>query len=380
MIQITDKSSCCGCAACVQICPKKCISFDKDEKGFCYPKVDLSRCIKCGLCEAVCPYIQPMQKREPIKVLAAINQDEEIRLKSSSGGIFTMLAENIINAGGVVFGAAFDKSWKSEHRYTETIDGLEAFRGAKYIQSYIEETFKQVKSFLLTGRKVLFSGTGCQIAGLRLFLRKDYENLLTVEVACHGVPSPSVWRAYIDDIADGNLNKIKSISFRDKRHGWNSYGIAITTYEGTFYESASTNPYMQSFLKDLSLRPSCTNCPAKRGASGSDIIIGDFWGVDNMHPEIYDNKGCSLVLVNTQSGKELLNRLNIKGIEITYEESYRYNPCLIQSAAESRYASLFWNEFKRTGIRACERTLKLINSSKPKRILALILSKLLKNE
>lgn len=378
MIRITDKRSCCGCAACVQVCPKHCISFNEDENGFRYPIVDNDFCINCRLCERVCPFLNPSNARNPIKVVAATNPNEDIRMKSSSGGIFTMLAEDTINAGGVVFGGCFDKNWEVQHDFTETVDGLNAFRGAKYIQSRIDQTFKKVESFLVQGRKVLFSGTGCQIAGLRLFLRKEYENLLTVEIACHGVPSPRVWRAYLDDVTNGNRNKIKFISFRDKRNGWNGYGIAITTDEGTFYESASKNQYMQCFLRNLCLRPSCTNCPAKQGASGSDIIIGDYWGVDSIHPEIYDNKGCSLVLVNTQSGKELLNRLNIKGIEIAYEESYRYNPCLIQSATESRYASLFWNGFKRTGIGACERTLKLINSSKPKRILALILSKLLK--
>lgn len=377
MIQITDKRFCCGCESCVQICPKQCISIIEDDKGFRYPLVDKDVCIKCGLCEKVCPFLNPCEARTPIKVVSAINPNDDIRMRSSSGGIFTMLAEETINEGGAVFGACFDKAWDVRHDCTETINGLSAFRGAKYVQSVIGQTFEKVRSFLLEDRKVLFSGTGCQIAGLRLFLRKEYENLLTVEIACHGVPSSTVWRAYLDDVTNGNRAKIKSINFRDKRNGWNGYGMSITTDKETFYESATNNRYMQSFLRNLCLRPSCTNCPAKQGSSSSDIIIGDFWGVDSIHPEMYDNKGCSLVIVNSQKGEKHIGGLNTIGIEITYEESCRYNRCLIQSATESRYASLFWSRFKKNGIVACKRTLELMNSSRYMRILALIYSKFL---
>lgn len=376
MIQITDKHSCCGCASCVQICPEQCISFDEDERGFRYPEANTKECINCGLCEKVCPFLNSKIASNPIKVIAAINPDDEIRIKSSSGGIFSILGEYIINEGGVVFGASFDENWEVRHTFTENIAGIDAFRGAKYLQSLIGETFKQVKTFLLQGRKVLFSGTGCQIAGLRLFLRKEYENLLTVEIACHGVPSPRVWREYLEKVTGGERVKVKSISFRDKRCGWNGYGLSITSDNEDFYEKAETNLYMQAFLKDLCLRPSCDNCPSKHGASGSDIIIGDFWGVENIYPEMYDNNGCSLVIVNSQKGKNILEMLNIKEKSITYEDGYRYNPCLVKSASQSRYASLFWHRFKNNGIRACKETLDVINRKKLIRILMLLYSKL----
>ena len=186
MIQIIDKHFCCGCEGCVQICPKQCISFNEDEKGFRYPLVDKDICINCGLCDKVCPFLNLTNTRNPIKVIAAINPDEELRMKSSSGGIFTILAEHTIKAGGVVFGACFDDKWEVKHDFVDTVDGISTFRGAKYVQSKICRAFIKVKTFLDKDRKVLFSGTGCQIAGLRKFLRKEYDNLLTVEIACHG--------------------------------------------------------------------------------------------------------------------------------------------------------------------------------------------------
>lgn len=209
MVELIDKSKCCGCAACVQVCPKQCISFNEDIEGFLYPIVNKDLCIDCRLCEKVCPFLNLNDPRKPVKVLAAINPNEEIRMKSSSGGIFTMLAEAVIDKGGVVFGARFDKNWEVMHDYTETKEGLDIFRGAKYTQSKIGRTYKEAKDFLIQGRKVLFSGTGCQIAGLRLFLHKKYDNLLMVEIACHGVPSPAVWRAYLDEVTKGNKNKNK---------------------------------------------------------------------------------------------------------------------------------------------------------------------------
>lgn len=214
MINIRDKYSCCGCAACVQACPKDCISFEEDEQGFRYPFVDKIRCIDCGLCEKVCPFINQSEPLKPQKVYAAKNPNDEIRLKSSSGGIFTMLAEFIIDEGGVVFGARFDKNWEVEHGYTQIKEGIEAFRGSKYLQSRIGNTYVQVRDFLIEGRKVLFSGTSCQIAGLKLFLRKDYDNLLTIDIVCHGVPSPLIWRTYLNDI------KSRSKGLNEKKYGF----------------------------------------------------------------------------------------------------------------------------------------------------------------
>ncbi len=182
-----------------------------DEEGFKYPQVDDEVCIECGLCEKTCPVINQAESCKPIKVYAAKNNNEEIRLKSSSGGVFTLLAESIIKDGGVVFGVRFDSDWNAVHDYTESVEGLEVFRGSKYVQSDISDNFKKAKEFLKKGRKVLFSGTPCQIAGLKEFLRNDYDNLLTVDVVCHGVPSPAVWIAYIKSIARVSVHGKNSV-------------------------------------------------------------------------------------------------------------------------------------------------------------------------
>ena len=337
MIEIKDKKDCCGCAACVQICPKVCIRLVEDAEGFLYPHVDRNSCIDCGLCEKVCPIINVGESREPLRCYAAKNKDERIRMESSSGGIFTLLAENIIDDGGVVFGARFDDKWEVVHDYTETKAGLAAFRGSKYVQSRIGNTFCQAESFLKEGRKVLFSGTPCQIKGLKLYLRKDYDNLLTVDFICHGVPSPGVWRQYLDetfrkpDRREGRgkntvlsfpkaIPVITGISFRDKKLGWKKFSFVVRGKSAGQADKNSVllsdmhhnNAFMKAFLSDLILRPSCYGCRAKGGRSGSDITIADFWGIQNVLPEFDDDKGVSLVLVNK---KEIFPDLVSKGIE-----------------------------------------------------------------
>ena len=254
MIEIRDKKNCCGCAACVQKCPKHCVSLKEDEEGFLYPVVNVDKCIDCGLCEKVCPVLNQDKKHEPIGVYAAKNKNDETRKNSSSGGVFTLLAENVIKRGGVVFGARFDERWEVVHDYVEDKEGISKFRGSKYVQSTIGDNYLKAEQFLKAGRKVLFSGTPCQIAGLKHFLRKDYDNLLTVDFICHGAPSPGVFRTFLRDEMHkaarqgGGKNtvslpciplvtekdgldckdvEIKSINFRDKRNGWKKYGFAL---------------------------------------------------------------------------------------------------------------------------------------------------------
>ena len=196
-IKLAEKHICTGCAACYSVCPVQCISMKEDAEGFLFPIIDEEKCTKCSLCEKTCLSIMQGKERKPLNVYAAKNPNEEIRKESSSGGIFTLLAEHVINKGGVVFGARFNEDWEVIHDYTETVKGLAAFRGSKYVQSRIGDMYKTAKDFLEKDRNVLFSGTPCQIAGLKAFLRKDYDNLLTVDLVCHGVPSPLVWKRYL---------------------------------------------------------------------------------------------------------------------------------------------------------------------------------------
>ena len=361
MIQIKDKKECCGCHACSNACPKQCITMQTDEEGFLYPVVDKETCIDCGLCEKVCPVINQSEPRKPLHVYAAYNKNEEIRMQSSSGGIFTLLAEAIINEGGVVFGAKFDKDWNVVHDYTETIDGIAAFRGSKYVQSTIGNTYSQAKKFMQAGRKVLFSGTPCQIAGLKKYLRKEYENLLTVDIICHGVPSPKVWSRYIDEnikkiraeraagknTVSSSLNElpvITGISFRDKTHGWKKYGFRISyaaseAAENSVSESANsiceshtTNAFMLAFLSDTILRPSCYACAAKQGKAHSDITIADFWGINHIDPTFDDDKGCGAIFINTEKGANAYPLELTEYKEKTFDEVINYNSAYYQSS------------------------------------------------
>lgn len=334
MIKISDKHNCCGCGACVQKCPKQCISLKEDNEGFLYPHVDAATCIDCGLCEKVCPEQNPYEARKPQQVLAAINKDEKIRMESSSGGIFTLLAEKVIKEGGVVFGARYDEEWQVTLDYTETIEGLAAFRGSKYVQARTGETYKQCEQFLKEGRKVLYTGTPCQTAGLHHFLRKEYDNLTTCDFVCHGTPSPKVWSLYLKDVIEGANRAILDIQFRNKDNGWKAFNFKMTYDENSKTTTLSSchrdNLFMRAFLRDMILRPSCHDCKAKSCRSKSDITIADFWGINSIHPEMDDDKGTGLVLIHTDKGKTALDLSQVNYLESTYEEGLRNNPAIVR--------------------------------------------------
>lgn len=329
MIDIKDKSLCCGCSACVQICPKECIFLWTDHEGFLYPRVDKKLCINCGLCEKVCHETQPYQERLPLNVYAANNKDTGIRLKSSSGGIFTILAEGVIRKGGVAFGARFDEDWQVILDYTETFAGLEKFRGSKYVQARTGNTYSKAESFLKQGRLVLFSGTPCQIAGLNHYLRKQYNNLLTVDFVCHGVPSPKVWGRYLDEVIGAANKSIHDIEFRNKYNGWKKFNFVLdynqddkTVHMSSYH---GDNHYMRAFLSNMILRPSCYHCKAKSGRSHSDITIADYWGIQHLHPQMDDDKGTGLVFLNTPKGQDFFDLSKVNYVDSKYEYALRFN-------------------------------------------------------
>lgn len=366
MIQITNKADCCGCSACVNICPKQCITLHSDKEGFLYPVVDTALCIGCNLCKKICPTINQTEERTPLSTYAAMHPNEQVRLASSSGGMFSLLSEAVIDEGGVVFGARFDKDWNVIHDYTETKEGLAAFRGSKYVQSRMGNCYLKVKKYLCDGRKIMFTGTPCQIAGLNKILNKSYDNLLTVDVVCHGIPSPRVWRKYLDETAlSGGENSvlphsihdgealITDISFRDKRLGWKKYCFALTLSEFAADREQNTvllssifteNAYMNAFLSNLSLRPSCYACPAKAGRSGSDITIADFWGIENVLPELDDDKGCSAMLIYTKKGKKLCDTLSFNHSSVSYEDIFQGNPSLETSVQKPVNRDFFFRQ------------------------------------
>lgn len=370
MIAIKQKEDCVGCNACVQRCPKQCISMKEDEQGFLYPKVDLDKCIDCHLCEKVCPVINQADSREPLHAYAARNKNPEVQRTSSSGGIFYALAEKIIADGGVVFGARFNDYWEVVHDYAETLEGVKAFKGSKYVQSLIGDNFKKAETFLKEGRKVLFSGTPCQIAGLKLFLRKDYEDqLLLIDTACHGVPSPMIWKDFICQTSNDNgflPQEITDISFRDKRNGWEKYGMRINFLSQSenkeWFMPMHDNIYMQGFLKDLYLRPSCYECPAKCGKSHSDITLADFWGIRNRYPKLYDEGYHSLVLANSNNGIRALESIPIDKEDAEYSKALAVNPAMERSAIKPNVYALFWHQYHMEGISAIK---DIVTSMKP---------------
>ncbi len=302
----------------------------EDSEGFRYPSVDHTSCIECGLCEGLCPSDNIADNREPLALYAAKSRDNTLRQRSSSGGVFTHLASEVIEKGGVVFGAQFNKGWEVIHTSATTLEGLAPFRGSKYLQSSIGGCYREAKSLLESGRKVLFSGTPCQIAGLKRYLGREYESLTTIDFICHGVASERVWRNYLRWVC-GN-NTITAINFRDKSLGWNASRLTISSKQSTLSEDHRENLFMRGYIADLFLRPSCYACPVKSGQSVSDVTLADYWGVERAHPEIYDQGGVSLVIAHNKAVSERLQRLPITLCETTAKDAFRYNPSALRSA------------------------------------------------
>ena len=370
MIKITNKSNCSGCHACANVCPKKCIEMVSDNEGFWYPKIDETKCINCGLCEKVCPIIHKCQPDETRKTtaMAAINLNEEIRLKSSSGGIFTLIAEKIINQGGVVFGAAFADDFRSVHHICmDNVADLEKLRGSKYVQSKIGDTYKQAKQFLDNGRKVLFTGTPCQIGGLYSYLQKHYDNLYTQDIICHGVPSPMVWEKYVEERERKSASQIQRMFFRHKKYGWKTYAVLFEFSNNTAYvKSLQEDSFMRAFLSNSCLHPSCHDCSFKSIKRQSDITLADFWGIQNVLPEMDDDKGTSLVLVHSDKGKALLSQLSdkIKSNEVSCDLIEKYNLAAVKSALANKNRNLFMKSivsgnFDNTVNKYCKQDLNL---------------------
>ncbi len=353
MIEILNKQDCCGCEACVQICPKNCITMQADDEGFLYPIVNKEICIGCGLCNKVCPMLQTNNtEKRPIKVVAAINNNIEQLENSSSGGVFIVLAQHTIKNGGKVYGAAFDKNWHVKHQSASTEKECEQFMGSKYVQSSINNTYNEAQKDLKKGKQVLFSGTPCQIAGLNNFLKKDYENLTTCDFICHGVPSPGVWSKYITAISE-QQGKITNINFRDKTNGWKNFHFYLKNENDNLpylHEHHRTNIYMKAFLQDIILRPSCYACKHRSGKSGSDITLADYWDLWKTNPDFDNEKGVSMVLVNTTKGETILNAISNKVATketsfddvLTYQKSWYNSP-----KQESQLRNQFYKQLKR---------------------------------
>lgn len=324
------RNMCTGCTACYTVCPKKAISMITDENGFKYPVIDEKKCVKCGLCEKVCPLNKNSNDSMNICYAAFNKNENDLLLGSSSGGIFELIANKFLENNGIVIGAAFENNTLI-HKAVIKIDDLEQLKGSKYVQSDLNDIFSFIKNNI-SSNKILFIGTPCQVAGLKSICKND--NLFTIDLFCHGVPSPLLFSKYIQDLELKYFKKIEKINFRDKKDGWQDYYTSIWFDDGTSVsESHNDNVYMNLFLTDMDLRESCYNCKFKLGNKYSDLTLGDYWGIQNVNSKMFNKNGVSAVIINNVKGLDLFE--SIKN-ELKYEKSdvesiIKYNKSLIDS-------------------------------------------------
>ncbi len=352
-MQIVEKKELCnGCRACEQICPEKCIHMVRDEEGFLYPYIMQDKCIKCGKCKKICKAVE-LRSAENLKICyAARTKNNKICMNSSSGGVFYVFASEVIKKGGVVCGAVYDENYYVYHKFAESIDDLWDMMGSKYAQSDTKNTYEKVRDFLKDGRLCLYSGTPCQIAGLTSYLGYEDEKLICLSIICHGVPSPLVWEKYLD-LQKGRYGeaKISKINCRDKYWGWRNCSLKIEFMKYTYHEVYTEDLFMQGFIENLYLRPSCYSCRAKGEKQRADIIIGDYWGIEEYHPELDDMRGVSAVIINSQKGKCFFDdvKREFKLVLSRYEDIMKENLVVEYSVDINEKRKEFFNEFNLTG-------------------------------
>lgn len=333
---IKNKNKCTGCGACYNICPNQCIEMKPDEEGFLYPNINGDSCINCNLCESICHIgkEQTFVHNKP-EAYAMYTREEDTLKKSSSGGIFKHIASYVIKKGGIVYGAAFTDSYTVKHIGVDRLENIYLLQGSKYLQSEMENIYFLVRQNLKSGRFVLFTGTPCQVAGLKGYLKENYDNLLTLDIVCHGVPTPLVWKKYISYMEASASSKINKVNFRDKSYGWQKFNVALDFENGAVYrKNFSEDLFMKGFLADIYLRPSCYNCDYKSVYRNSDFTLADFWGIQHVCPSMENKNGTSFCWLNSEKAKEIWE--NIKD-EIVYKmvdvnDAVKYNPPAIRSS------------------------------------------------
>lgn len=349
-MEICGRDRCTACGACMNICPKDAISFGEDEKGFLYPVIS-DECIACEACQRVCPRnTGSLLNRDEPAVYAAFSKDKIIRRNSSSGGLFTEIAKNILRQNGVVFAARMsDDCKKVIYDSCNSEQVLSLFQGSKYVQSNTGFIFRDVKRALREGKKVLFVGVPCQVDGLKKYLIVEYDNLFTIDIICHGVPSPKLWRDYCTKLEEENNSKIRRVSFRYKKPNWTRFSLKVEFDGGKqIVNSKFDDPYLISFLKEISMRENCHSCEYTNTRRTGDITLADFWGYRSDNFKMRNNeKGISLVLVNNEKGKTLFYGVRDKVVfrEKTMQEAMSGNRSLKQPWNKSPVSDQFWNEY-----------------------------------
>lgn len=342
MIKIDNKKQCCGCNLCFNICPQNAIEMKEDKEGFKYPSVNKEKCIKCGLCVKKCPVKNKKEEKKrkiAPKVIAAWSNDENIRLDSTSGGIFSELAKKIYKEKGLVVGAIYDEEWNVKHIISKDIKDLDNIRSSKYLQSDVGLIYKKIKENLINQKIVLMCGSPCQISALYNYLGKDYENLITCDFICRGMNSPKIFKMYLNDLERKYKSKISKIKFKNKIHGWHNFSTKIDFENGKSYIGGRyVDSYMIGYLKYTAfMRPSCYECKFKEFPRIADITLADFWGIDKIDNTLDNNKGTSMILLNSDKGEKLFNDIkdNISFKEIKNENIFNENICINESPEET---------------------------------------------
>lgn len=352
-------NKCVGCNACVQICPKSCITMEINDEGFWYPFINESMCVDCGLCRERCPinYNEIAYNSPNPDAFGVINQDDIVRNESSSGGVFSVLANMVLANEGVVFGAAFNNAMEVRHIKAENSNNVNMLRGSKYVQSNIGNTFIDAKKEILNDKLVLYVGTPCQIAGLKSFLGKSYENLITCDLICHGVPSPQIFKDYLNEIQNRNNDIATDYKFRDKESGWEKPTVKIELSNGLIESRLfKKDNFTIAFSKNLILRTSCYDCEFSKIPRVADITIADFWGVGDYYPELDDDRGTSLVLINSSIGKKYFEKCTDKMIvnQVELDKALKNNKNATGSVNMPSNRENFFRDYKIKGYQYVE--------------------------
>lgn len=351
MINLLDKHDCCGCSACVSVCAHDAIVMVEDKEGFFYPSINQENCVGCGLCDKVCPimaYDAIEDKSASPIVYAAKNKNQKTLVESSSGGVFIALAEYTFALKGVVYGAVYDTKMNVIHCKATNLQNAKRMCGSKYVQSDIRGIYSEIKKDLINKTYVLFTGTPCQVEGLRLYLRKEYDNLLVCDIVCHGVASPLVFKDYLMYMEDRYNKVISTINMKDKTYGWGRQVPRICFSDGTsIINTELSNLWNTIFYKHDVLRPSCYHCRFTNYYRAGDMTIGDYWGIERAHPDFYNNKGISLILINNDKGNVFFDSIKDAFDWIKSDVKSCVQPNLIHPVQESLKRSVFWHYYLR---------------------------------
>lgn len=374
----TSKNECCGCSACEQICPKNAIKMTADNEGFLYPEIDSSLCVECGACKKVCAFQNGCVKNHSQKAYAVKHKNLDTRMTSRSGGVFIAISDYILDRNGSVYGAAFDDDFSVCHIRTTTKSERDRLKGSKYVQSDVKDTFSSVKDDLKNGMYVLFSGTACQVAGLKNYLGKtDTSKLYTCDLVCHGVPSPKIWIEYLDYCERKFKGKVTNADFRDKTIGWNTHKEAVWIDN----QKHILKGYTYLFYENEIERPSCYNCKYSNLERPADFTLADFWGIDRLVSGFNDNKGVSLLLVNTDRGAELFDTVknDVDYAECDIEKSIEPNPNLYKATDKPASREAFWLYYHKKGfVKTYKKYYNKIVIKKIKKIISLKIKSILR--